>query len=240
VGPAGPAAGGDNPLQAGDLIKEVKLSYYRPEASGKEKKTEGSWVEIEPQQAAWFLQGYQSPGTVKQLAIKVERNKEVKEFTVTAQEDRDWPLTERGLFLGQDIRVQRADSFVGAVVLGLQDTRNNMWQVFQNLRGIFTGRISVKNLGGPVTIARIAFHFAGENFWEFVFFLGLISVNLAVINFLPIPVLDGGHMVFLLYEKLRGKPASETVRVGATYAGLLVLACVMVFVLYLDFTRWFH
>jgi regulator of sigma E protease len=110
--------------------------------------------------------------------------------------------------------------------------------VLQTLRGYFTGRLSVmKNLGGPVTIARVAFRFAGFDFWEFVFFLGMISINLAVINFLPIPVLDGGHMVFLLYEKIRGKPASEHVRVGATYAGLLLIAGLMVFVFYLDISR---
>ena len=67
--------------------------------------------------------------------------------------------------------------------------------------------------------------------------LAAISVNLAVVNFLPIPVLDGGHMVFLIYEKLRGKPASEGVRVGATYAGLLLIGCLMIFVLVLDIRR---
>ena len=75
------------------------------------------------------------------------------------------------------------------------------------------------------------------NVYKFILFLGMISVNLAVVNFLPIPVLDGGHMVFLLYEKLRGKPASEGVRVGATYAGLLLLGCLMIFVLVLDIRR---
>jgi len=68
-------------------------------------------------------------------------------------------------------------------------------------------------------IGTVAFHIAGRDFWEFLFFLGLISVNLAVVNFLPIPVLDGGHMVFLIYEKIRGKQAPESVRVAATYAG---------------------
>src|SRR5262249_53514335 len=97
------------------------------------------------------------------------------------------------------------------------------------------GRISVENLGGPITIGRVAYYFAGLDFWEFVFFLGLISVNLAVINFLPIPVLDGGHFVFLVYEKIRGKPASEGVLVGRTYAGLL--ASLMIFVLFLDIKR---
>jgi regulator of sigma E protease len=61
-----------------------------------------------------------------------------------------------------------------------------------------------------------------------------------VVNFLPIPVLDGGHMVFLVYEKLRGKPPSEGVRAVATYLGLAIILCLMVFVFYLDISRrWF-
>ena len=72
-----------------------------------------------------------------------------------------------------------------------------------------------------------------------MFFLGLISINLAVVNFLPIPILDGGHMVFLIYEKLRGKPASEGVRVWATYAGLAMIGCLMIFVIYQDVVRFF-
>lgn len=68
--------------------------------------------------------------------------------------------------------------------------------------------------------------------------MGLISINLAVVNFLPIPILDGGHMVFLIYEKIRGRPASEMFRVVATYIGLAMIGCLMLFVLYLDFRRW--
>jgi regulator of sigma E protease len=65
----------------------------------------------------------------------------------------------------------------------------------------------------------------------------VICVNLAVINFLPIPVLDGGHMAFLVYEWIRGKPAPEAVRVAATYIGLAVIASLMIFVIYLDVKR---
>src|SRR5207248_2822053 len=68
--------------------------------------------------------------------------------------------------------------------------------------------------------------------------LGMISINLAVINFLPIPVLDGGHMVFLLYERLRGRPAPEQVRYAATFVGLALIGSLMLFVLYLDAKRW--
>ncbi len=227
-----------NPLQPGDVIKAIRLKYYNGKEEGVEKTTEDKWVDLLPDQWAWIPLNINS--MIQEVAVKVERNKEIKEFTLPAREDKSWPASDRGFILSEDLRRQKADSMLGAVELGVKDTKNTVMQVFQNLRGIFTGRISPKNLGGPIMIANIAFHIAGVDFWEFVFFIGLISVNLAVINFLPIPVLDGGHMVFLLYEKIRGKPASEQVRVGATYAGLLVLACVMVFVLYLDISRLFH
>jgi regulator of sigma E protease len=58
-----------------------------------------------------------------------------------------------------------------------------------------------------------------------------------VINFLPIPVLDGGHMAFLVYEKLRGKPAPESVRIAATYLGFALILCLMGLVIYLDVSR---
>ena len=70
--------------------------------------------------------------------------------------------------------------------------------------------------------------------------MGVISINLAVINFLPIPFLDGGHMVFLIYEKLRGRRAPESILAPATYLGLLFLLVLMVVVVYLDVRKyWF-
>ncbi|MCI0459188.1 MAG: site-2 protease family protein, partial [Gemmataceae bacterium] len=220
-------------LQPGDVIKR-----YRFEAvvNCDGEKERGSWVKVGPEQWArvsWILQ---SPG-ITSVDLEVERNGKTQEVSITPREVKDWPMEERGLILMPDQRRQKADGILDAILLGLKDTRNSMVQVIQNLRGMITGRISVENLGGPITIGRVAYYFAGLDFWEFVFFLGLISVNLAVINFLPIPVLDGGHMVFLLYEKIRGKPASEGVRVGATYAGLLLLASLMIFVLFLDIKR---
>ena len=70
-------------------------------------------------------------------------------------------------------------------------------------------------------------------------FLTFLSANLAVLNFLPIPVLDGGHMMFLLYEGIRGKPASERTMTMLTYLGLIFILVLMVFVLGLDITRLF-
>ena len=96
------------------------------------------------------------------------------------------------------------------------------------------GQIPVTMLSGPVGIVQQAGYEAQQGLGRFLLFLTLLSANLAVVNFLPIPVLDGGHMVFLIYEGLRGKPASERVIVGFTYAGMLFLLTLMSFVLLLD------
>jgi regulator of sigma E protease len=231
------AADGADPtksLRVGDVITKVRYEGVIDEEG---KKDKGSWSDaLEPEQWARMFLELQQP-RITLVEFQVKRGDATVELSVQPQEVKDWPRADRGFLLATDVRRQRADGFFEAIGLGLKDTKNNMQQVYQNLRGMITGRISVENLGGPVTIARVAYYFAGLDFWEFIFFLGLISVNLAVINFLPIPVLDGGHMVFLLYEKIRGKPASEGVRVGATYAGLLLLASLMIFVLYLDIKR---
>ena len=88
-------------------------------------------------------------------------------------------------------------------------------------------------------MATLAYDFAGQSVYDLIFFLGMISINLAVINFLPIPVLDGGHMLFLIWEKIRGVPASQTVQAAATYIGLLVILTLMVITFWVDITRLF-
>lgn len=228
---------GDNALQPRDVIKKAQLTYYVGANGHTEKGKEIEFDKDKDDRWAHFFMSLLQFPQVKEVALQIERNGKTHDLTITPSPAQDWPLEERGLILASDVRRQKADNFLHAIELGLKDTWNTMVQVFLHIRAIVTGRMSAENLGGPITIARVAYRFAGIDFWEFVFFLGLISVNLAVINFLPIPVLDGGHMVFLIYEKIRGKPASEGVRIGATYAGLLLLACLMVFVLFLDIKR---
>ena len=76
------------------------------------------------------------------------------------------------------------------------------------------------NIGGPVAIASAGTHEAGTSLPRLLVFLTMLSANLAVLNFLPIPVLDGGHMLFLMYEGLVGKPVNERVAFGLTLVGL--------------------
>jgi regulator of sigma E protease len=228
----------DGALQGGDVIKNVRFTSL--DAAGKDETS--SWFSDELEEGQWARVAYEllrTPSTTKKIELKIERATESSVVVIEPKIDPTAPLDNRGWLLMPDKRIQRSDTIGGAIQLGLHDTRNSMLQVFQNLRGMVTGRLSIKNLGGPVLIANAAFHIAGYDMWEFLFFLGLISVNLAVVNFLPIPVLDGGHMVFLIYEKLRGRPASETVRVVATYAGLAVILSLFLVVTWNDIWRFF-
>ena len=156
---------------------------------------------------------------------------------IEAEPDRTWPMPSRGLRLLQDSRLQKAHSLGEAVEFGMDRTMGFIKQIYLNLSSLVSGRISTKSLGGPLEIASQAFGFAGEDLFVFALFLGIISINLAVVNFLPIPVLDGGHMVFLIYEKLRGRPPSEMVRAVATYVGLFLIFSLMLYVFYQDLTR---
>jgi regulator of sigma E protease len=102
------------------------------------------------------------------------------------------------------------------------------------LRKVTSNQISPRLLGGPIEIAKQAGRSASEGFGRLLLFLTMLSANLAVVNFLPIPVLDGGHMVFLLYELVRGKPPSEAVVGVLSYLGLALILSLMFFVFGLD------
>ena len=139
----------------------------------------------------------------------------------------------------QDYRVHQADDVGHALQLGGQRTWRFIREVYMNLYAMAFGRVSAKTMSGPLTIANVSYKFAGEDFWQFLLFLGMISVNLAVVNFLPIPVLDGGHMVFLLLEWVLGRPVPDRVFAAAMYTGLFLILLLMVFVLFLDVRRLF-
>jgi regulator of sigma E protease len=167
-----------------------------------------------------------------------------EEVELALQPDPSWPLADpihpRGLrLLDIQDRVARADSLGEAVQMGLRYTTRTIVQIYMALKSLVTRRVSAtENLQGPIDIAVIAYTTAGGDWADFILLLGVISVNLAVVNFLPIPVLDGGHMVFLIYEKLRGRPASENIRQAATLLGVILLVSLMIFVLGLGVYRW--
>jgi regulator of sigma E protease len=104
---------------------------------------------------------------------------------------------------------------------------------------LLKGDISTNTLGGPIMIAQMAGDSAKAGVGSLISFIALISINLAIINLLPIPVLDGGHLLFFLVEAIKGSPVSVKVREIAQQVGLFLLILLMILVFYNDITRIF-
>jgi regulator of sigma E protease len=153
--------------------------------------------------------------------------------SVTGEEEEIGQLGVTNLIPTRRVRV----GLVGAVGYGLrrvgQDTRN----IGFVLTRMFTGRISPRELGGPVLIGQLSGQAARLGLEVFLSFMALFSVNLAILNILPIPVLDGGHLVFLLLEGVRGRPLSLALRMRLTQFGLAVLLGIMALVFTNDILR---
>lgn len=99
------------------------------------------------------------------------------------------------------------------------------------------GKVPANELGGPIRIAEFAGERMQAGIRKFVDFVALVSIGLGVLNLLPVPVLDGGHLAFLSFEMLRGKPASERVMEIGQKIGMTLLVALMVFVFYNDIAR---
>jgi regulator of sigma E protease len=103
---------------------------------------------------------------------------------------------------------------------------------------IIDGSLPKETLGGPIMIAKLAGDQAKQGIDNLVEFIAIISINLAIINLLPIPVLDGGHLLFFLIEAIKGRPVSIKVREMAQQVGLFILILLMILVFYFDITRF--
>jgi regulator of sigma E protease len=132
------------------------------------------------------------------------------------------------------VEKQKAATLGDAVALGVRKTRNTGINIYMTLRSLLRRDLPVDSLSGPLGIVNIGYRVAEKGMTDLLLFLGFLSINLAVINFLPIPVLDGGHMVFLLWEGVsRRKPNAKVI--GWAHAlGILFIISLFVFVMYLD------
>ena len=105
------------------------------------------------------------------------------------------------------------------------------------LKRLVTGDVAAKNLGGIIQISRVSYRHAQDGWTRFLYFLALLSINLAFINVLPIPVLDGGHLLFVLIERIKGSPVSVQVLNYSQILGLVLVLALVVFVTYNDILR---
>jgi regulator of sigma E protease len=124
-----------------------------------------------------------------------------------------------------------------AARMGFRETGNLAVMTWLTIDRLVRGSVPVDQLRGPVGIVHVGTRVADRGFMYLVFFMAMISVNLAVLNFLPLPIVDGGLFLFLVYEALRGRPPSVRFQNAATMAGLLLLGSLFVVTFYNDVMR---
>lgn len=238
VEPDSPAAKAK--IQPNDVVEAILWDTNPPEPSWLARlfgaKAE-KWEEMKPHQWAFVESMLQAHTKDFKLRLKRAGSDEPVIVALQGAEDTRWPAEERGLALQAESREQKASDLGHAIELGARRTVRFIREVYMNLYSMIRGRVSVKTMSGPLTIADVSYKIAGEDFWQFLIFLGVISVNLAVVNFLPVPVLDGGHFVFLVYEKITGRPLPERVFAALMYVGLAMILTLFVYVISRDILR---
>ncbi len=124
-----------------------------------------------------------------------------------------------------------------AIAKSFDETLRQSRTIFKVIGHLVTAKISPKNLSGPISIASFARYSANQGFERFLQFLAFLSINLAVLNLLPIPVLDGGHLMFYFIELVKGRPVSEQTQMLGQYVGMAALAMLMGLAFYNDLFR---
>jgi len=256
VRPKSPAA--EAGIQPGDVIVAAKT--ISPQANAQNPDSPSVETELDVRfdiprganKATWatFFHEFQKfpVGTQVELVVRREKaDKEAptevsnteeasRELTVRLEPQvrKDWYFPDRQLLFQPMTFHMRAGGLFQAVEMGASETWTSVTLIYRILNRLTRGDVSPRALVGPIGLVQTAYRVASQGTGRFLLFLTLLSANLAVVNFLPIPVLDGGHMVFLLYEAIRGKPPSEAVYVGLSYLGLAIILGIMLWVFGLD------
>jgi len=200
---------------------------------------------------AWVGTLVQKHGSAdKVLTVVVERAGGTLELAVTPAKSKNGAFSSR-LILGivnkpadADLQAQASRAYFMhkyGLIDGLQAAASEMWRLTRSTLGILgrmlTGSASVKNLSGPISIAQFANSSANAGLSSFLFFLGAISLSLGILNLLPIPVLDGGHLLYYLIELAKGSPVSEQMQAKGQYIGLMALFGLMGIAFFNDILR---
>ena len=185
-----------------------------------------------------------SPG--KPLKIVVKRDNALLDFTITPatvqEKDRSGkPITIGRIGIKKNARglysLIKSDSLLDSPLQGAFATYKMGTMIFDSLRMTVSGEISYKNLGGPIAIFSESNKAASAGAITYFLFMALVSVNLGVLNLLPIPVLDGGHLLFMAIEAVKGKPVSDTAIAVSQRIGIAILIALMILVMYNDIFR---
>jgi len=216
-------------VQPGDPAERAGLRTFDENVSIEGTDT-GSWADVQAR--------VRRAGEERRAAVFVVRRADALDllrFEITPEER---PVADYGLALRQAEYVYRSESFGAALVFGARYSWRFLEDSWLTLKRMLTRDVSPKNVGGIITITTISYSLTESGWPKFFFFLCLVSINLAFLNVLPIPVLDGGHLFFLLIEKLKGSPVSNRVLGTSQAVGVVLILSLMVYVTYNDLVRW--
>lgn len=180
----------------------------------------------------------------KPIELEVVRSGEKLKFLITPSAhtlENGQTIGRAGIQLGSVVPlVDVSYGPIDSLIQGTVKTFDTAWFSLRMMGRMLTGDVSLKNISGPVTIADYAGQSVKIGWAAYIAFLALVSVSLGILNLLPIPMLDGGHLMYYLIEMVRGKPVSERVMEWGQRAGVSLLAGLMVLALFNDLMRIFN
>ncbi len=168
----------------------------------------------------------------------VERDGESLTFEITPRFNEEMQVFLVGITPYEPTVVKRY-GFFEAVARGIGTSVEMTVKLFVVIKGLITGEYSIKTLGGPIMIAQVAGRAAESGLVDLLFLVAFLSLQLGILNLLPVPVLDGGYLVFFAIEFVRGKPLNEKVVEVAQQIGMVLLVALMLLVTYNDIFRLF-
>lgn len=227
-GKPGEAAG----LEEGDLVLSINGQSI------------GDWRELVAMvQGPEDQRALEIPPPPEPLSIVVSRNGEKITVTATPVAEARQDLSGKTLYtnmLGIAVKPDLLVEPVGlfrAMVNGASDTWSTVELTFLSIYKIFQAKISAKVMGGPIMIAEVAGRSFRNGLAEFISLMALISVNLAIINLVPLPILDGGQLLIFAIEGVRRQPLSQKIKEYSQIAGVTALLALMALVFYNDISR---
>ncbi|MCM1935803.1 RIP metalloprotease RseP [Acinetobacter radioresistens] len=183
----------------------------------------------------------------KLLKIDVLRNGEIRQLDVMPQGQRDNMGNVIGMLGLQSTpgKVTIPDEYkqtiqynpAQALMMAVDKTGQISGMILNSMAKMVRGLIGLDNLSGPITIAKVAGQSAEMGWQTFISFMALMSISLGILNLLPIPMLDGGHLVYYFIEAIRGKPVSEQIQIFGLKIGMVLLGSMMLLALFNDFMR---
>ena len=170
----------------------------------------------------------------REIVMTVKRDD--KEFQITATPAREGNTGMMGFYLTERAKVIDPGP-IEAIKLSVEQNIQSSGLIFQTLAGLFTGSTSVKQLQGPVGIAQLSGESAERGFIALLSLMAMLSINLGILNLMPIPMLDGGHITIMALEGIARRDFSMAVKEKMLLAGFVALMMLMVTVIYNDLTR---